>query len=787
MEVIIMKNKKTKGKAKSKTAKNSSVATSKRIKENEDIKKNVVPNWFDDSKDKKKNDKDNIIESELKNNAIFDNSKALSKKEKKAKKASKKAEFEQKNEEALKKRGISKILATFLVELLYIMSVEIGFKLLLGNKIFDWTLFRIFLSSIIVSSIIVVLTNNLKEKMRKKLLIVFDFIVVVYAWLQKGFIDYLGTFISLGNAEQGTKITQYIIDFFSSFGLINHIIFIPFILILLYLRYEKRLVKHGFYHKINFRSFIADGLMILYFAVLSLSFYATLSLDFMQNKYQTISNETLFNYPSSPAIAIKNFGSTVYLALDIKSLFYHGEDIEISLNGNNDELKTRDIDDTLWNEIIKNEEDTSLNTLNKFFINRPLTEKNDYTGIFKDKNLIMILMESVGFPVFGEEYKEYFPTLYKLQTEGISAVNNYSPRNNCATGESEMTSEISIYSIETTCTVNTYRENVYPEALLNSFNRNGYYTSAYHDYTDQYYYRSIFEYNFGSEIFYGVDDLKMQWNYLYKEWPSDLVFMEQALPKFIDKDRFASYMITVTPHAPYKYSSEFGDMYLSMFENLEIDKNAKRYLSKIKVLDLALEYLLNSLEEKGILDDTVLVLFGDHYPYSLTDKEYASIANFDIAVNQEIDRTPFIIYNSATEPQTIEKYISPMDYTPTILNLFGIDYDPRYYFGNDIFSDYDDYVVFPDNSWQSPMGFYSTSKGEFFPNGDEEVDDKYIIETNTEINDLRNMSALAIKKNYFNYLYRVFENNGEMIKDSKENVEEIESGSSTETKKEDKK
>ena len=52
------------------------------------------------------------------------------------------------------------------------------------------------------------------------------------------------------------------------------------------------------------------------------------------------------------------------------------------------------------------------NKLNNYFINRNITPKNEYTGIFEGKNLIVILMESTN-EIFINE-KEY-PTLYKLK------------------------------------------------------------------------------------------------------------------------------------------------------------------------------------------------------------------------------------------------------------------------------------------------------------------------------------------------------------------------------------
>ena len=678
------------------------------------------------------------------------------------------------------KRKIDKKIVDYLLEVFYIYIIEILFKIILKNFIVDWSLLRIFLSSLFIGTIISLITVNLKPVLRRIILIVFNFIVVLYAWLQIGFIEYLGAFISIGNAEQGTKITAYIVDFISSYRWVVYLIYIPYILFILYLIFGKKIKKFERGNKLNFKSLSLDIKILIFLILNIIAFMATVDIPFMQNKYQTVTNKALLNYPSSPSLAIKNFGTTLYLALDIKGTIKGNEEVTYTVEKKEESKKniknnSRIIDDTLWNKVIEKEENKPYSTLNDYYINRKITDKNDYTGILKGKNLIVLMLESVGYAVFDDEYKDYFPTLYKMYKEGISGVNNYSPRNNCATGESEMTAQLSLYSITTTCTVNTYRNNVYPEALMNVFKNNGYYTSAYHDYTDQYYYRTVYEQKYGSIDYFGVTKLGMTYNPIYREWPSDLVFAEKSLDKFVDKDHFASFMVTVTSHAPYNYSSTYGDKYLSLFEDLDISKNTKRFLSKVKEVDLALEYILKTLEEKGKLDDTVIVLFGDHYPYSLSDKEYASIAKYDTSVNNDVDRTPFIIYNSSLLNGEITKYTSPLDYTPTLLNLFGFDYDPRLYLGNDIFSDYTDFVLFPDNSWQGADGFYSVSKGEFIPASEETiVDDEKIIKINQEVNTLRNMSALTIKKNYMNYLHNAIQKERDLILLEEQKKEEAE-------------
>ncbi len=705
--------------------------------------------------------------------------KEVKKEEKQKQKLSKyeKRKLKQKKlNDLLNMRGIPKFWTTHIVEILYIFVIELIVKALLGNLIFDYALLRILLSSWILALIISIVTTNLPSKLRKSILILFNFLIFLYAWLQLGFMNFLGAFISLGNAEQGTKVTDYIFEFFCSYRPIIHTLIIPFILTIIYLVFERYITRDGYEKKLDFKIMIQNLGLLVYLALLCFTYYATLELDFMQNKFQTVSNKSLFKYPSNPALTIKNFGTTVYFILDVKGTITGPISEEYSPDSNDESNNpvddSRKIDDSAWDSLSKVEEDPSMITLNSYFKNRTIYPTNDYTGKFKDKNLIVIMMESIGEAVFHEDYKEYFPTLYKLYNEGITGKNNYSPRNNCATGESEMTSQISLYSIETTCTVNTYKNNEYKEALLYMLKKNNYFTSTYHNYTELYYSRSVFEYKLGASRYYGVNDLGVSYDLAYKEWPSDLELMKKAIPKFIDQERFASYMITVSAHTPYIFSSKMGNKHLSLFKDTNFPTNTKRYLSKVKELDLAIEYLIKSLDEKGKLDDTVIVLFGDHYPYGLNDKDYGNLAQYDIKTNAEVDRTPFIIYNSATSKEEITKYTTPMDYTPTLLNLFGIEYDPRLYLGHDIFSEYTDYAVFPDNSWQSSAGYYSTSKGEFIPKeGGESISDEDIIKINKEINDMRSMSGLAIKKNYFNYLFKYFEEYEKLEKEKAEKEE----------------
>ena len=152
----------------------------------------------------------------------------------------------------------------------------------------------------------------------------------------------------------------------------------------------------------------------------------------MQNKSQAVPNTVLLFSSDNSNLSVSQFGVFTYGFSDIICNIFHievSEDLSSNSafsnqigNSNVNADYTRTIDDTAWKALIENEVNKTYNKLNNYFINRNITPKNEYTGIFEGKNLIVILMESTN-EIFINE-KEY-PTLYKLYTEGFSFRNNY--------------------------------------------------------------------------------------------------------------------------------------------------------------------------------------------------------------------------------------------------------------------------------------------------------------------------------------------------------------------------
>lgn len=673
----------------------------------------------------------------------------------------------------MKKYVNKNILVNTIINFICLILLEIIFKIVNFFNIIDYSMIRIIISSFIISFIISNIEYFINKKIHKFVNIIFIFIVSIYALVETGFNNFIGVYMSLGTSSQLGAVIDYIREFVLSFKWYYYFNLLPFILILIYyIFFDKKVISKfnintdkNNYKIINKRIFIKKlSFNILLFTIVSNLFLLTLYIPFMQNKLQVTSNKKLFVNPSLPSVSIKQFGIVTYGMLDVNNYFFPSNknvsyEVETTKKTYNKENSVRKFDDTKWEELNNNETNETYKVLNNYFINNKITDTNNYTGMFKDKNLIVIMLESVNDIIIN---KEDYPNFYKMYSEGWHWKNNYSPRNSCSTGNNEMSGMTSLYSIYNTCTANNYRKNSYFEAIFNLFNNKGYYTFSAHDYTEHYYYRNEIHTNMGSKAYYGVEKLGIEYSSIYKNWASDEDFMNKVLELIdnVDNDHFMTWLTTVSSHQPYYYSSIEGDKYLSLYEDRDIRTDLKRYKSKLKILDNALGILLDGLEKKGILDDTVIVMYGDHYPYGLSTDTINTVLDYDTNQDYENERVPFVIYNTGIDSKEFDSYTSYINILPTVANLFDLDYDPRLYMGSDLLSkDYESMVVFADGSWKNEYAYYNASRSniEYYSDKTYSVDE--LKEINSVIDAKIKMSSLAIKNNYFNYLYNSLNGN----------------------------
>lgn len=642
---------------------------------------------------------------------------------------------------------------TFVYNLIFVtistFMVEVLFRALSNFPIFNYATLRILISSFIFALIITFLSSLTKRRwLRTTILLLYIFIYAFYSLLQLGFINYLGVYISFNTSSQFGAVKDYIGDFLLSFKYIYLTVLTPFLWAVIHyiIRYKRKYYKITLTKKHYSLIGILLGSAIIY--------YLTLIIPFMQQDYQIKSNKRLFRSPDVPTVAVNQFGTMMFGVLDFKSFILPlEEDInDILVDDPEEDIKVSRKVSAILNKIAEEETNKKYTTLNNYFASQKVTDYNDYTGMFEGKNVVIVLLESVNEAIINSEY---FPNFSRIYNAGWSWENTYSPRNSCATGNNEFSAMTGLYSIYNTCTSNVYKKNTYHEAIFNLFNNKGYETSSFHDFVEWYYYRETIHPNMGSSKYYGAKDLKIKTANYYGEWPSDVEFFDKAFDIILNSETdkpFMTWLTTVTSHQPYTNNSTYGELYKKYFKEEGYSTPVARYMSKLKVVDEAIGVMIDKLEEANKLDDTVIVLLADHYPYGLSKQYISEMVSHNLE-DYDIEKTPFVIYNSKMEAKTFSEYNSYINLVPTIANLLNLDYDPRLYMGEDLLSeDYESRVVFADGSWKNERAFYnaSTSKMKYYQS------DEYTSEEVQRINNLISlkiqMSSLAIKNNYFNYL-----------------------------------
>lgn len=677
----------------------------------------------------------------------------------------------------IKKFIKNRVVLNTIILTIFTFLTEMVVRIFTGAPFNDFAVLRILLSSLILGLFISFIGHFLPKLGQRILNIIYCLFIGIYEFAEFGLSSYIGFFMGIGNADQGTKVGEFIKDFFSSYKPVHYTILIPLIIFLIYYLVFDRLVNKNTKRNTEMnmlQKVYIEVVTVVIIVLLSGCYYATIRLDNFRNKLQTESNYSLWLYPENSNLTVNNFGVAVFGFCDIKaSILGIDADYVMNLESANPKIEApkkeeevvpedmeRKIDDTAWKSLASSTNDSTYKTLNNYFMNRQVTPKNEYTGLFEGKNLIIIMMESVNeIAIYN---KEYFPTLYKMYHEGISFKNNYSPRNNCSTGNNEFTVLSSLFTINNTCTANAYASNKYPEAVFNVFNNAGYKTSGYHDYTQKFYKRAKTIPNLGANKYYGVEDLKMPYSTDYTEADDKDMFIA-AQKYYMDEDKFMAYFATVTPHQSYIDSQICSDRYYDKYRDLGYSSNLSRYLSKLQVMDEAFAELLSELDKKGKLEDTVIAVFGDHFPYGLADSQINEYFNRNNAgytinrnstANKNVDKTPMFIYNSGSEPLVVEDYTTIIDLLPTLLNLFNLDYDPRLYLGTDVFSkSHASRAVFADGSWTNERGYYHAPNSSMkYLDGADAYSNEELMHINQEISTRQKMSASAIKSNYFNYL-----------------------------------
>ena len=479
----------------------------------------------------------------------------------------------------------------------------------------------------------------------------------------------------------------------------------------------------------------------------------------------TLALETLYGITGIPESELLQGGALTDLDTDSTT---------VDSTGHSDSEYGYNVMDIDFEALLETSPNNTVSGLHSYYSSVAPTQKNEYTGMFKDKNLILLCCEAFTPYVIDPELT---PMLYKMSTEGFVFNNFYQPDWTQSTtgGEAAVLLGITPVWLNAGYTLSATYRNYLPFTLGNQFSELGYATRAYHNHLYTYYDRNKTHPNLGYD-FKGIGSgLVLPTD----DWPnSDVEMIQVTVDEYIDNyvnngEKFHTYYMTVSGHAGYAWlSNGMSDKHRTKVEHLEqYSSNVQAYIACQLEVEYALQYLVEKLEAAGIAEDTVIALSADHYPYALTTKYYNELQP-EPTTTKDLDhfKNSFLLWSACMEePVVVNSPGSTIDIVPTLSNLFGLEYDSRLLSGRDLLAtNYDvadvnsrqPLVVFVDTgagcSWITDAGQYNADTRTFTPaQGYEDYAEntEYISAMSAKAKNMTTAARGMLSEDYFSILF----------------------------------
>ena len=630
---------------------------------------------------------------------------------------------------------------TFLHKYKYILIMSLPFiamdliTRIFGNSINFYKIYRLAPNMFTISWIILFIgiTLSFKKKIGKRIYLITSILFLLLFLTNNVYYSMTKTFFDFNLLESASEGAPYIVDTLKN---CNPLVYISFIFIII-------LIKLGYKHI----------------------------------PYKTKNNEKVFIIVIVLFLLIHTL-TPLTLGKANKSLTWSSwknpRNIYNSYNDNNKSLKVSGLYEysvrNFYITFLKTKEEENIEDIEFLNLAFENTEKsnNKYTGIFKDKNIIFVQFEGLDNWLVTENDT---PTIYKMMHEGINFNNHFSYYNG---GGSTFNSEFAVNTgfitpLSYTQNAYTFNKNNFPHSMAHIFKSLDYSVNAFHMNSGEYYSRTANYKNWGYDKYYGLKDM---FDYQDESYTLDReLILNETFNKLIfpEEEKFIDYIIAYSGHLPFTntkgvckllYDEDHKPIIDETAEENTSDDNEKPISTEVverepmteeqcvrrqaKETDYMMQLLIDNLTEKNLLDNTVIIAYSDHYLYTIEDKTI--LDRYKETSNNLINKTPFFIWSNNIENKTINKVTSQLNILPTVLNLWGINYNPNNYIGTDALdSNYEGIVFFSDYSWYD--GNVYVENGEITNNKTTSYDN--LEEKNFYVSNITKKNDLSLKYNYF--------------------------------------
>lgn len=406
--------------------------------------------------------------------------------------------------------------------------------------------------------------------------------------------------------------------------------------------------------------------------------------------------------------------------------------------------------------------DNAAKDFREFYFNKEKSKNNEYTNIFKNKNIIVIHAESIQNVALNTSFNnnEVTPNINKLKNEGLYFSNFYSQASSGTSSDSEFTFSTSLLPVTNGAVAVSYWNREY-ETLQKLLKNEGYRTISMHANTGDFWNRNNFHKKLGYDKFYSKQEYNI--DEIIGLGLSDKSFFKQSVEKlkkeFNENNKIYATLIMLSNHTPFdeidkygEFDVDFKDEVIKINENGESIKETisypymegtklGNYFKSAHYADSALGEFINELDENGLLENTILVIYGDH-DAKLSKTDYIRLYNYNKETNDILDKddlnykdidyywyelnrsVPFIIWEKNSKlSKNITTVMGMYDAMPTLSNMLGLS--PKYNLGNDIMNLDDNIVIFPNGNWITNNIYYNSQKDQY-----KVLNTNYVIDNN---------------------------------------------------------
>ncbi|ANU17827.1 hypothetical protein BBI11_12645 [Planococcus maritimus] len=379
---------------------------------------------------------------------------------------------------------------------------------------------------------------------------------------------------------------------------------------------------------------------------------------------------------------------------------------------------TRYIDDNFINRKVYSEDEIS-ETQDWFDARNAERVPGPYSGMAEGKNVIVLQVEALQNFVMNREVngEEITPNLNRLARENLYFQNFYEQTALGRTSDAEFLLNTSLYPTAEGSAYMLYAENTF-DALPGILKEQGYGTNVFHPYKPSFWNRYIIYPQLGIDRFYSEGDFDeaevIGWSI------NDEAMLDQALEEMAGFEQpFHSQIVTLTSHHPFEMPEDLQLLNTEGYDGYQ-DRHFKNYLQSIHYVDRAIGKFIDGLEQKGMLDDTMLVIFGDHSTgMTANTKKFVEFtdAKDPLAYLETNKNVPLILHIPGAEPKTFTQVASQLDLAPSLVDVLGGDPSEHYFIGRNMWKAEGGRATFRDGSFiTNELSFIAASDG-IYDNG----------------------------------------------------------------------